>query len=52
LMFRSRYYLGVVTYEGVEYPGKHPALVYLTTFNQVEAMLGAHRLSGERTQKT
>jgi DNA invertase Pin-like site-specific DNA recombinase len=50
-VLRNRYYLGVVTWRGVEYPGKHPALVTPETFAAVQAVLAAHRLSGERSYK-
>ena len=50
-VLRNRYYLGVVTWRGVEYPGKHPALVTPETFAAVQAILAAHRLSGERSYK-
>ena len=50
-MLRNRYYLGVVTWRGVEYPGKHPALVTPEAFAAVQAVLATHRLSGERSFK-
>src|SRR3954451_1256633 len=50
-VLRNRYYLGVVTWRGVEYPGKHPALVTPETFATVQAVLATHRLSGERSFK-
>jgi hypothetical protein len=40
-----------VTWRGVEYDGKHPSLVSAETFEQVQAVLVAHRLSGERSYK-
>jgi site-specific DNA recombinase len=50
-VLRNRYYLGFVTWRGVEYEGKHPALVSADTFAQVQRVLAAHRLSGERSWK-
>src|SRR5207248_5014070 len=38
-MLSNRYYLGVVTYRGVEYEGKHPALVSVQTFEIVQRLL-------------
>ena len=38
-LLRNRYYLGVVTYRGVEYPGKHPALVSAELFARVQRIL-------------
>jgi site-specific DNA recombinase len=45
-MLRNRYYLGFVTWRGVEYEGKHPALVSSETFAEVQRVLAAHRFSG------
>ncbi|WP_209023500.1 recombinase zinc beta ribbon domain-containing protein, partial [Actinomyces viscosus] len=39
--------LGVVQFQGVEYPGKHEPLVDEETWQAVQAVLGSHR-SGER----
>jgi site-specific DNA recombinase len=47
-MLRDRYYLGVITYDGVEYPGRHPALVSQELFDQVQSVLDASGVSGER----
>jgi site-specific DNA recombinase len=48
-VLRNRYYLGVVTWRGVEYEGRHPALVDVAVFAEVQRVLTAHRLSGERS---
>ncbi len=50
-LLRNRYYLGYVTWRRVEYQGKHPALVDAETFEGVQAVLEAHRLSGERSYR-
>jgi site-specific DNA recombinase len=50
-ILRSRYYIGYVTWRGVEYEGKHPKLVDAETFLRVQQMLDAHRASGERSYK-
>ena len=42
------YYMGIVTYNGVEYQGKHEALVTPDVFNQVQEVLAQHNTSGER----
>jgi site-specific DNA recombinase len=47
-MLRDRYYLGVVTYNGVEYPGRHEPLVTQELFDQVQTILDASGVSGER----
>jgi DNA invertase Pin-like site-specific DNA recombinase len=47
-MLRDHYYLGVIVYKGAEYPGRHPALVSQELFEQVQAVLDASGVSGER----
>ena len=49
-LLRNPYYRGVVTYQGVEYPGKHQALVDEATWHQVQTVLNQHRY-GERQRK-
>ena len=48
LMLNSRYYLGFTNFRGVEYPGRHEALVTPETFQKVQAVLRAHDNVGER----
>jgi site-specific DNA recombinase len=50
-LLRNRYYVGVVTWRGVEYPGKHPALISQETFARVQRLLEQRRNGTERTQK-
>jgi len=50
-VLRNRYYLGLVTWRGVEHEGKHQPLVDAETFEAVQRILEAHRLSGERAHK-
>jgi site-specific DNA recombinase len=50
-MLRDRYYLGVVTYDGADYPGRHEPLVDLAVFNQVQGVLDAHATAGERMRR-
>ena len=50
-MLRNRYYIGYVTWRGVEHQGKHPVLVSAETFEQVQRVLSAHRVSGERSYR-
>jgi len=45
------YYVGVVSYRGKRYPGRHPKLVTQTAFERVQAVLNAHNRSGERDRK-
>ncbi len=43
----NKYYIGIVTWKGVEYAGKHPPLIDKQVFDDVQAMLGTHR-NGEK----
>ncbi|HWB37370.1 MAG TPA: recombinase family protein, partial [Rugosimonospora sp.] len=48
-LLHNPYYKGVVTLNGVEHPGSHPALVDPVTWARVQDVLTARR-SGERTR--
>jgi site-specific DNA recombinase len=50
-VLRNRYYIGIVTYKGIDYEGKHPRLIDLATFDTVQRLLDAHRQSGERAHR-
>lgn len=50
-ILRNRYYIGFVTWRGVEHEGKHPHLVDAATFDAVQRTLTDHRTSGERPSK-
>ncbi len=50
-VLRNLYYIGTVTWRGVQFDGKHPKLVSLEAFAQVQAVLTAHRQSGERSYR-
>ena len=50
-LLQNRYYLGIVTYQGIEYEGKHPPLVKPEVFEQVQAVLESHRQGGERAYR-
>jgi site-specific DNA recombinase len=47
-MLRDRYYLGYVTYDGIEYPGRHEPLIELELFEKVQKVLYAERNAGTR----
>ena len=47
-IIQNRYYTGVVTFEGVEYPGKHPVLVSEELFQRVQAVRQGRVASQER----
>jgi site-specific DNA recombinase len=46
-MLANPYYMGITKYQGVEYPGKHEALISPAIFRQVQDVLKA-RLAGEK----
>ncbi|PIF02666.1 MAG: resolvase, partial [Propionibacterium sp.] len=46
-LLRNPYYQGIITYQGVQYPGKHQPLIDNTTWQKVQTTLNAHR-NGER----
>jgi hypothetical protein len=45
----NKYYTGVVTHGGVEYPGKHQPLITEELFARVQEVIQAHRNAGERS---
>lgn len=47
-LLRHPYYMGLVRYRGVLYPGKHSRLVEPETWQQVQDLLGAKYLVGEK----
>jgi len=49
-VLRDRYYLGYVEYEGIEYPGRHEALVTSELFERVQKVLDSHSGAGTRTR--
>ncbi len=50
-MLSSPYYAGTVSYRGKQYEGRHTRLISQDLFDQVQAVLQAHGLSGERDRK-
>jgi site-specific DNA recombinase len=50
-LLSNSYYARIVTYRGKQYPGRHERLVSQELFDQVQAVLAAHRHSGERDRK-
>jgi site-specific DNA recombinase len=49
-MLSNRYYLGYVTFNGVEYEGRHQPLISPSMYDSVQAVLKAHDASGEKTR--
>ncbi len=50
-MLGNRYYVGVVTWEGVDYPGRHEPLIDEDVFEAVQAILRSRRESGEKVRQ-
>ena len=50
-MLSNPYYTGKVKYHRKHYPGRHEALISEELFDRVQAILAAHKLSGERDRK-
>jgi DNA invertase Pin-like site-specific DNA recombinase len=51
-ILRDDYYIGVVTFDGVKNPsGERPRLIEQETFDRVQELLEAHRVSGNRSKK-
>ncbi len=44
------YYKGVITFQGVQYPGRHEPLIDAETFDMVQAVMASRRF-GERTKR-
>ena len=51
-MLGNDYYVRIVTYRGKKYPGRHEPLVSREVFDQCQAVLQSHRLSGDATAST
>ena len=47
-LLQDRYYLGVVTHKGEEYPGRHQPLITPEVFDAVQQVLDGRRTAGER----
>ncbi len=46
-MLSNRYYLGLVTFRGTEYQGRHQPLVPQSLFDRVQEVLASHNRAGE-----
>ena len=47
-ILRNHFYIGVVTFQGVQYGGRHEALVSVETFAQVQALLKLNQRGDEK----
>ena len=50
-ILQNPYYTGIVTYKGLQFPGKHPKLVEPEVFAAVQQVVKAHCQSGERAYR-
>ncbi|MGW5053542.1 recombinase family protein [Actinokineospora sp. NPDC004072] len=50
-MLRDRYYLGYVTFKGVEYQGRHEPLITPELFHRVQKVLDSHSGAGTRNRR-
>ncbi len=50
-ILRDPYYIGIVTYGGVEYEGTHEPLIDKDTFSRVQAILTAKQHAGEKQRR-
>ena len=51
LLLRHPFYKGLVRYKGLEYPGRHEAIVDQATWQKVQDVLSAKDRSGEKTRE-
>jgi len=47
-MLKNRYYVGIVSFHGTEYPGRHQSLISDDVFDQVQVILATRNHAGER----
>ncbi|GLZ40937.1 hypothetical protein Acsp05_45610 [Actinokineospora sp. NBRC 105648] len=48
---RDKYYIGIITYKGLEYPGRHEPLISVELFERVQRIMNAHSGSGTRQRE-
>ena len=49
-MLKNRYYAGFVTFQGIEYEGRHDALISEELYEKVQSVLASKSRSGEKTR--
>jgi site-specific DNA recombinase len=49
-MLSNRYYIGKVTFKGIEYGGRHQPLIPESLYERVQEVLSAHDRAGERNR--
>jgi site-specific DNA recombinase len=50
-MLSSRYYIGVIKFQGNEYEGQHQPLISRGVFDEVQEVLRSRRVGGNKTRK-
>ena len=50
-LLRDPYYIGIVTYKGEQYPGRHEPLISEELFSRVQDLLDARGFAGERRRR-
>ena len=50
-MLKKRYYMGTVTFRGLERPGRHLPLVSPEMFEQVQTVMDSHRMGGQKQRR-
>ncbi len=50
-MLSNRFYVGLVTWQGIEYPGRHDPLISVETFSAVQALMHSRAQSKEKAGK-
>jgi site-specific DNA recombinase len=50
-LMHNRFYLGIFTWGGIEYPGTHEPLVSIETFSTVQAIMASRRNMGDKPRK-
>ena len=50
-LLANPYYIGIVTFRGVQYPGRHEPLISRALFDQVQSVLAAKNRAGDKTRR-
>jgi site-specific DNA recombinase len=50
-MLQNPFYIGIVEWDGVRYPGKHKPLITKNLFERVQEVLKAHNKAGVRQRR-
>jgi len=50
-ILKNPYYIGKVVFQGVQYEGNHPQLITPDLFDQVQQVMAAHYLAGEKQSR-